>query len=369
MKIYISIFLISALFHFSISQSLPSSSSSSSSSSSISSPISSPNPPIGLPTDWLEAYLHADLLFSPNDSLVNPSQLPEIGNGFLATQIMTDSIWVSGLFNGYLTETPSHRARIPATNAISAPGIIFASALDIRNATYYRRSFIDPSNGTCSTSSTESCSNSATRIVIEQRWYAHRAFPSVLVMEVQIISGSSVTNPTDASLFAMLKLTNHPGEVSGDINFTSISTPLNSPYSILNGTTLISETNTSSLQAVSVITTNLPLSGLLQVNVSSPFSTYFFFTIIRTSIETSFENLIEACVIDYEAANGLAISGILHSTHISEWENTIWTVGYSTDRFDVAQAVNSSIYAILSSIRNDRPFGISPGGLTEGKFF
>lgn len=33
---------------------------------------------------------------------------------------------------------------------------------------------------------------------------------------------------------------------------------------------------------------------------------------------------------------------------------------------DLACAVNSSLYAILSSVRNDRQFGLSPGGLTAG---
>jgi hypothetical protein len=327
---------------------------------------SPPSPPSNLPSDWVESYLQADLLFAPSDSSVNPSQLPEIGNGFLATQLMTESIWVSGLFNGYLTETPSHRARIPATNAISAPGTESAAALHIRNATYYRRSYIDPSGGTCSLTSTDSCSNAAARIIIEQRWYAHRSLPSLMVMELQILPTSSTTNPPDATVFAMLKLTNHPGGPSGDINFTTVNTDPNSPYTILNGTTLIAETNSSSLQAVSIVTTNLPSSGLLAIDVLNPFDTTYFFTVIRTTIETAANDLVEAALVDYEAAEGLSISGTLHSTHVAEWASTIWTVGYETDRFDVAQAVNSSIYAILSSVRNDRPFGLSPGGLTTG---
>ena len=323
-------------------------------------------PPPNLPNEWLVDYLNADLLFSPTDSSVNPSTLPEIGNGFLATQLMTESIWVSGLFNGYLTETPSHRARIPATNSISAPGTESSAALHIRNATYLRRSFIDSSGGTCSLTSTNSCSNAASQIIIEQRWYAHRALPSLMVMELQILPTSSSTNPPDAALFAMLKLTNHPGSISTDINFTTINPAANSPYSIVNGSTLVAETNSSSLQAVSVITTNLPTSGLLPIDISNPFATQYFFTIIRTTIETAPEDLIEAALSDYDAAEGLAISGTLHSTHVAEWASTIWTVGYSTDRFDVAQVVNSSIYAILSSVRSDRPYGLSPGGLTAG---
>jgi trehalose/maltose hydrolase-like predicted phosphorylase len=31
-------------------------------------------------------------------------------------------------------------------------------------------------------------------------------------------------------------------------------------------------------------------------------------------------------------------------------------------------ATNSSIYGIFSAVRSDRPFGLSPGGLTPGYF-
>ena len=51
---------------------------------------------------------------------------------------------------------------------------------------------------------------------------------------------------------------------------------------------------------------------------------------------------------------------------MAEWADTIWPAGFETDRADLALAVNTSLYAILSSVRNDRPFGLSPGGLTAG---
>lgn len=58
------------------------------------------------------------------------------------------------------------------------------------------------------------------------------------------------------------------------------------------------------------------------------------------------------------------MSGV-HS-HINAWAD-IWQSGYRIEgRMDVARAVNSSLYAILSSVRTDRPFSLSPGGLTQG---
>lgn len=140
-----------------------------------------PQPPQPAPASWAPRIAAADLLFASEDTAVPTSQLPMVGNGFLATQIMNDAIWVSGIFNGYLTKDPSHRARVPATNAVPAPGTESAAGLDVREATYFRRSYIDPSPpGTCTAASTQSCSNAAERIFVEQRWFAHRALPSVL---------------------------------------------------------------------------------------------------------------------------------------------------------------------------------------------
>jgi hypothetical protein len=74
-----------------------------------------------------------------------------------------------------------------------------------------------------------------------------------------------------------------------------------------------------------------------------------------------------AAAADYDVAMGLAANGTLRSTHIAEWAATVWdAAGFETDRFDVARAANSSLYAILSSVRNDRPYGVAPGGLTNG---
>ena len=105
---------------------------------------------------------------------------------------------------------------------------------------------------------------------------------------------------------------------------------------------------------------------MLYVSPSAPTETFFFVTVIRTSIETAPSDLLAAAEADYAAASALAQAGTLHSTHVAEWAETIWASGFETDRFDVARAVNSSLYAILSSIRNDRPFGSAPGGLTAG---
>ena len=159
-------------------------------------PPAPPPPPSPPPADWAARVAAHDMLYSPSDISLNPSHFPEIGNGFLAMQVMNPAIFVAGLFNGYLTKDPSHRARLPATNAIKAPGTPGPAALDIREATYYRRSSLSPSPpGTCTAAALTSCSNAPANITIEQRWYAHRSRPSVLIHEVQILPSTSPPPP------------------------------------------------------------------------------------------------------------------------------------------------------------------------------
>ena len=315
------------------------------------------------------------MLYASTDVSVNPNSMPMIGNGFIATQVSSNSMWVAGIFNGYLTSDPSHRARLPATAAVEAPGVPGPAALDVREATYYRRSYLDPSPpGACTADSKVSCSNAPARIWIEQRWYAHRAIPSLLVMEVQVLpaeatrpharaSAAPAAAPSSAP-YAMLALVNSPGGASADIAFAPVPVAPDAPFSIVNGSTKVAETNTSGLFGVAVLTSTLP--PVLAVSADAPAATFAFMTVVRTTVETAAAELATAVQTDFATAAALAANGTLHAVHVAEWAATIWPAGFGTDRFDVARAVNTSLYAILSSVRSDREFGLSPGGLTAG---
>jgi trehalose/maltose hydrolase-like predicted phosphorylase len=194
-----------------------------------------------------------------------------------------------------------------------------------------------------------------------------------MVMEVQVLpDGNSTSHGVGVGAaavapFAMLRLVNSPGGASSDIAFAPVALPPDLPYSAVNGSTLVAETNSSGLQAVCVLTTDLPASGALAVSADEPFATAYFLTVVRTSIETPDPaDLVSAAQADFAQASALAAQGTLRSSHIAEWAETVWPAGDETDRFDVARAVNSSLYAIVSSFRVDRPFGLAPGGLTNG---
>ena len=97
-----------------------------------------------VPPEWLADERAHDLFYVTSDSNVPAKHMPAIGNGFLATQIGGDTIYVAGVYNGAATEAPSHRARIPSTINFRAPGTPHHAALNLREATYYRRSYIPP---------------------------------------------------------------------------------------------------------------------------------------------------------------------------------------------------------------------------------
>ena len=322
------------------------------------------------PADWVAEIAAVDMLYAPSE----PSVLPVIGNGFLATTIASDSVYVSGLYNGYLTTGPSHGARVPAPLAVRAPGTVSDVALQLREATYYRRSFIDPAPGVpCFANTSVSCTNSASRVYVEQRFYAHRLVPSLLVMEVEVLlsdthAAAAATSATDEDApLAVLQLVNVPGPASPDVSFVAVPLPAGAPYSIVNGSTRVAETNSSGLQAAAVLVSAWPARNMLIVDTAGV--TTAFVAVIRTTVETPAAQLVAAVEADFNLAQVLMANGTLHSSHVTEWANFAWGSGVDLvgpGRRDVAAASNASVYALLSSVRADRPFGIGPGGLQSG---
>ena len=154
-------------------------------------PPPAPAPAFPPPREWQTAIDSADMLYTPNDEHVDRNVMPMIGNGMVGLQIGSDAMYISGVFNNYTHYwTSSHRAAIPtglAAISVKPPGVSSDAALDIRNARYLRRSFIEPNLGVpCTTTSLVSCTNSIDRIVVEQRFYAHRTVAVIPVVATVI---------------------------------------------------------------------------------------------------------------------------------------------------------------------------------------
>lgn len=311
------------------------------------------------PASWQPRIANNDMLWTAGSDLLHAHR-PIMGNGFVATLMMSDNVHVSGVFNGVQYQekgkTYTHRARIPSSAvsfAVLPPGLPSDAAIDMREATFYRRSYLDPASpaGSCTEHSTESCTTHPTRVWVEQRWYAHRAVPSLLVMEVEVLDDNDddgaddADNKTldesegegevgkgdgddddgsdsaaDALPVAYLKLAQLPSLPTEDFEFTRIS-PSNLPplTSGIFGYTRLAETPDTDLMAVGVLAANLfsneTASGLWPVKNLR--ETTAFVSVVRSTIETKAEDIVSALNADYAKAQEMADAGTLHTTHVS----------------------------------------------------
>ena len=99
------------------------------------------------PEEWSVKVENYNALFAENDDdHINLEGYPGIytplmGNGYLSHSkgVRSDTYFISGLFNGETT-SPSHRARIPATFAVTVDNTsTTGTLLDMKEGTFYRR--------------------------------------------------------------------------------------------------------------------------------------------------------------------------------------------------------------------------------------
>jgi len=140
----------------------------------------------------------------------NGTIMPSVANGYVGTVIYSDTVHVSGVFNGkanpkkkpvypvYFYEH-AHRARIPSTVAIDfrLTGVQGKTsyALDVLEGVFYKWF-------------------KAENLRVEQRIYAHRSRKNLLVVEI------SVKNKADKEF--LMKLSTNRGDSSADVEFKTI---------------------------------------------------------------------------------------------------------------------------------------------------
>ena len=295
--------------------------------------------------------------------------MPSIGNGYIGTIIMNDDIHVSGVYNGRANVEPikndrstdyrrdiyenyeqaqrsinnmhqhTHRARIPSTVAINFTlGIngVRSYALDLQQGCFYQ--WFDSDD-----------------VGIEQRIYAHRTIRNIMVNEIQVRS----------KIDFMLNLKSNRGEDSVDINFhryreTSNKSPWQRFY-MAYGT--INETEYENLTKTEVAVVWTPIPTFVHVKKGSQNLKYI--TAISTSLEGNKPR--QSAIRIWKKANA---HENLFELHAHKWED-FWqsaTISVQNNLY-LAQVIYSSFYYILSSIRSDWNYGLSPGGLAGGEVY
>lgn len=275
----------------------------------------------------------------------DPRLNPSVGNGYLATTVYSDTVYVSGIFNGRGTETPSHRARIPSTSSIVIRSNLSSNAteesfsLNVEQAVFYHRLIME-------------------NVTLEQRIYAHRVHRHLLVTEIAVINKMRDT----VSLF----LTNVFGPSSADIQFQRDDLPCDSPndpkINSMSGYIMITEEPDSRREGVAVVWGDIPPFVLIQP--SSETQTLYFVTAIATSLDA--EDFVTSAREAYAAA--MEKPEELFASHVQAWKE-LWDDGRIEveGNLTLAQAISGSLYYTLSSLRPSWVFGLSPGGLaTDG---
>lgn len=262
-----------------------------------------------------------------------------MGNGYLshAKGVRSDTMFVSGIFNGETT-SPSHRANIPAALAITVQNTTSIGVLlDIETGTYHRRGYLTAEQTSW----------------YELRWYAHRNLRSLYVMELEV----HLENESSATLH----FNSNENMSSVDIKFDPAKT-LNghAAYSMC-GQTITPEVSTGPTPTVCMAFDRVTSEFVVNKEDSGKVFTYV--TAIRTSLDSS--DVESAAIADYKSAHYKASAATLYSDHVDGWKS-LWNSGIEiAGRPDVGAAINASMYAILSSVRDDWAYGLAPGGLTN----
>jgi len=297
----------------------------------------------GQPLEWIEKIKSFEYLYS--DKPQSPRYSPALGNGHLSTVLYSDSVFMSGLYSGNLTNKNSiHRARIP-----SLINIVLCSidnkfinkthcALDLQNSIYYQ------------------INNNA----VKQTTYFHRKYKFLLVHEIH----SYDNFPHEICLFS------NPGPLSSDINFTLIRKIDN--YQIYNGwtqnTEILNKNQTRIILIIPTIAENIknlqtgkiPSWNLCtKIDKNIPFKYYS--AIFKDN--SDIENYLSKFIFITNINN-------LKELHIKEWEKLRKNGGsVSADGFPLlSKAINSSLYELLISTDPEEMYSISPGGLSTNNY-
>ncbi|OWF37122.1 protein-glucosylgalactosylhydroxylysine glucosidase-like [Mizuhopecten yessoensis] len=280
------------------------------------------------------AFLDQDVTILSVDSLPDAASMPTIGNGYLATLVHSDTMYMNGVYNG--PNGTSHRARLRSTSSINITDFSFPVtgrkySLDVGRGMYIEEYTSDD-------------------VRVEMNMYAHQLLNRLLVTEISVVN--------NGHLSVHMNLSQNIGLPSEDLSFQTADREVISQFRKDYGNTNEAEFDTAG---------TIPLVSL---------STWVPDT-ITVEAGGNVRYLFQTCVQPYENGEYFMkgidyfFNGTLRSSHEQKWEE-IWRKG----RIDMDGDVNISrinyaaLYYLLSEVPRDESYGpflgISPGGLAHG---
>ena len=321
-------------------------------------PAPPPPPPFSPPDgakdpDWLERYQAANLLYADAD--LDGALFPYIGNGYVATHPVAgrspgtiasaaetmSTMFVSGVFNGIAVQSPCedgycaapHRAKVP-TYRVVLNGTMLSGryALDIERAMLLRRVTLDG-------------------LEIEERWYAHLVHRELLVHEITL-NNTAGTAARSVSVDAVA------GGQDPSFPFTVSNTK--QLHTILGAA---NHSERPELNRTQVAVSSNAVAAGQKLHVAAGQSKDFHFI---SAVATSLDSLDPQAKAEAKVQAALKDPSSLRGSHEAAWLRR-WDQGRLEvgGNLGLAQAINSSLYFMLSSVRADWPMGMSPGGLAS----
>ncbi len=256
-----------------------------------------------------------------------------IGNGFLATAVGSDTVFLAGVFNGKSDVLPSRRARVPGFGAFSMQnrgGENDLFSLDLSRGVFvHTRTFGS--------------------MEVTHTTFAHRTRRELIINRFCLTSGAGPF---------VLDLSQNPGPSSGDFADASSVKQMGDVF-LWTATTQTAESYLCNTTIVACL-----FSAPAQINL--------------TNGECA--DVIAAFASSLEGANATqvatsAFAGALQSKDLLAEHEAAWAELRVCERFqfsnatlEVAQATFSSLYYLLSSVRADWPYSLSPGGLASNGY-
>lgn len=338
------------------------------------------------PADWAAAIDSGHMLFSGTPTI--PFNSPNIGNGFIASAIgptcqgevgssatcgptgpdrmspsnLADNqnslggMFVAGVFNGISNVTVSHRAQLPSVFNVQVKlvddnvGTIYnlGAALDMQGGMFLNRSVL----------SMPGCN-----ITVEQRWYAHRTRRYLMVHELLVNTTKASTLSSSACAFGIQHL--NSAWSSPDFHFETLR---NDSMVVISGDTLLAEVpGVSNTTSIGVAYQPIPS----RVEPDSDSLVIRNLLVVHSSLEPLLATISPSQAAETELmalATLPATDRSLEAAHRQGWADLLTHRIEVEGNLTVAAAVNSSLYYIYSSIREDWPYGISPGGLAVNSY-
>ncbi|XP_033736120.1 protein-glucosylgalactosylhydroxylysine glucosidase-like [Pecten maximus] len=282
------------------------------------------------------SFLDQDVTVLSVDGLPDAASMPTIGNGYIATLVHSDTMYVDGVYNG--PNGTSHRARLRSTASINITDFSFPVkdrkySLDAGRGMYVEEYTSDD-------------------VRVELSMYAHQWMNRLLVTEISVVN--------NGSLPVYLNLSQNIGPPSEDVSFQTVDKHILNQFRMDYGSTNEPEYDIDDKKELVALSTLVPD----YITVESGGNVKYLF---QTCVESNLKNTIES----FQQGIDYFFNGTMTSSHQEKWEE-IWRNG----RIDIDSSIEISrinyaaLYYLLSEIPRDEStgtfFGISPGGLAHG---